>query len=223
MASKRWKKVLRDDGRRMMTGKHAVPEELLKAVDDYIELLVEVPRILKWGFLLREANRHGIPIEAQKIRILDMYASKHRARFIEWFGRVEAIGGGPKEVPSQDPSSIYDTVLEYPGIWESSIFYLAYWANMLILQESINQCRKDGAFDESNREFMRNILRSIETVGKGMLGPYRLGFATRIAFEFADVKTQMWIKMWLDRFSLIYAATTSADYPETAINEYGFF
>lgn len=223
LASHRWKKVLRDDGRYLVTGKHVVPEEFSTIVDDYIELLVEMPRIAKWVYLLREANRHCIPVEAQKTRVLDMYASKLRPKFMEWFSRIEAIGGRPKEIPSQDPSSIYDTVLEYPGIWGTAVFHIGYWANMLILQESINQCRRDGAFDESNREFMRNILRSVETVGQGMLGPYRLGFGLRIAFEFADVKTQMWIKMWLDRFSLIYAATASADYPETAANEYGFF
>jgi hypothetical protein len=222
LANKRWKKVMRDDYRLLFTADTTVPREWVVLIDDYFEKLVEIPQILKWGFMVREANRHSIPVDPERIRALDAYSSEVRAGYLEWYKKLEAIPDiCPTEVPSEDPSSIYDTVFQFGDAWGGT-FYLGYWASMLIVQETINQTRRQPIFAEENRLFVRNIYRSVETLGKGIMGPFRLGYAIRIAYEFSDVRTQTWLRMWLDRFSETYAATTKSTYPPVHTNEYGY-
>ncbi|KAL3964697.1 hypothetical protein ACCO45_001701 [Purpureocillium lilacinum] len=46
------------------------------------------------------------------------------------------------------------------------------------------------------------------------MGPYRVGFAVRIAYEVASPEHQRWVLTLLDRFNKTYAATDRATYPE---------
>ncbi len=57
---------------------------------------------------------------------------------------------------------------------------------MGILQECLNVCGYHVNYTESNKELAGNIFRSVEVVGAGFMGPYRVGYAVRIAYEFAD-------------------------------------
>jgi hypothetical protein len=221
LANKRWKEVRRDNGRLLFTPQ-AIPLEWCHIVDDYYDALAELPRLAKWGWMLREAFRRGLPVPMDKVAALREYSVNLRGRFVEWFKLLQDPGKfDPTEEPSQDPASIYNTVLVYPEKWAGA-FYLGYWASMLIIQETINQCRGDNLYGDQNKQFVRNILRSVENISKGMMGPLRVGYAIRIAFEFADVKAQTWLKMWLERFQATYAATSKSDYPETKSNEYGY-
>lgn len=99
--------------------------------------------------------------------------------------------------------------------------FMAYWASMLILQELLLQCQWPHDFENSQKELVQNILRSVESVGKGPLGPYRLGYSLRIAYELASIDMQLWIRSLLDRFSKTYAATDKATYPDPKNDENG--
>ncbi|OAA58551.1 C6 zinc finger domain protein [Niveomyces insectorum RCEF 264] len=77
-------------------------------------------------------------------------------------------------------------------------------------------------YDQCNREYCRIIYRSFETLSAGMMGPYRVGFAMRISYEFADVPTQLWIRSLLDRSTKTYASSRAEAYPAPKPNEYNY-
>jgi hypothetical protein len=220
LAEKKWRKVARDNGRLLGQSALGTPLDWILLTDDYLTNLSDVPPIVRYGYLLREANRHGIPVDPVKTKALAEVTAARREAFIEWYWRYTDLCASPTEVPSKDPDSIYETVLEFRNPWAAT-FCMGYWATMLILQETLNQCKYEMDYSDNNRELMRNILRSLETVGKGLMGPYRVGYAVRIASEFADTKTQAWIITTLDRMSKDYAAVGTDTYPKGP-NEYEY-
>ncbi|KAG8416508.1 hypothetical protein J3458_007091 [Metarhizium acridum] len=97
-----------------------------------------------------------------------------------------------------------------------------YWACPLILQEALVQCEWPEEFEQSRGELIRNILRSIETVGAGTMGPYSVGFGIRIAYELASAEVQLWLRRVLDRFTKTYAATDKSTYPAPRTDDGGY-
>lgn len=162
-----------------------------------------------------------MPVDAAHVTLLSQHAEKLRLDFASWFESFEALNFRPTEAPSRDPGSIFETVLSYSNVWAGAT-YMGYWASMLILQETLNQCQCPVDYTMSNMEFARNIFRSVESVSVDILGPYRVGYPIRIAYEFADVRTQIWVTSLLATFEKHYAATSSTTYPKPAPNEYQF-
>jgi hypothetical protein len=148
-------------------------------------------------------------------------AEKLRSEVAALFEAYTALAPTPAEVPSQDPGSIYETVLSYSNVWHGS-FWMSFWATLLILQECLRLGQWPVDYTASNRELARNIYRSLECVGAGLMGPMRVGYPLRIAYDFADVRTQMWIGSLLERFKERYASTAPDGYPKPADNEYQF-
>lgn len=189
--------------------------------DDYMTPLAKMPAILREGRKLRDANNHNMPVDAAYVAQLLRRAETLRATFVSWHDRFEKLDYGPIEVPSQDPSSLYETVLSYSNVWAGGM-YMSYWATMLILQETLNQCQYPIDYSESNHQLVRNILRSVETVAADVMGPYRIGYSIRIAYEFADIRAQAWVTSLLVGFQKRYAAVSAEKYPEPAANEYQY-
>jgi hypothetical protein len=162
-----------------------------------------------------------MPVEPAQVTLLVRRAEKLRSEVAAIFGRYTALEPAPTEVPSQDPGSIYETVLSYSNVWRGS-FWMSCWATLLILQECLVQCEWPVDYTASNKELARNIYRSIECVGKGLLGPFRVGYPLRIAYEFADLRTQLWIASMVARFEKHYASTSVKGYPKPGANEYQF-
>ncbi|KAL1897723.1 hypothetical protein Sste5346_004031 [Sporothrix stenoceras] len=75
-------------------------------------------------------------------------------------------------------------------------------------------------FDACNRRLCRTIFRSFEKLGVGLMGQYRIGFAMRVSYEFADVPTKQWILALLDRSVKTFASSRSDTYPVPKVNEY---
>ncbi|KAF3769887.1 hypothetical protein M406DRAFT_354165 [Cryphonectria parasitica EP155] len=96
---------------------------------------------------------------------------------------------------------------------------LAYWANLLILQECLNQCEAgpERPFEASNRRLATDILRCTEHVGHGVMGPYRVGYGLRIAYDFVDRPTQLWTLMMVDKYNKRYEALSRDVYPENPL------
>lgn len=219
LARKRWEKLL--NKREWEDSTTAIQSELDWIHDDYMTGLARMPDILRRGSELRMANNHNIPIDAAQVAQLSHDAEKQLAHFMAWYPKYNKLGYGPSEEPSKDPGSIYDTVLVYSNVWAGSL-YMGYWASVLILQESLNQCRYHINYAESNRELVRNIFRSVECVAADVMGPFRVGYAIRIAYEFADVRTQTWLTTLLEGFQKRYAATSPDGYPKPAPNEFQY-
>jgi hypothetical protein len=198
--------------------------------DGYFTLLARVPLVLSWGYSIREERRHGITPDPGRVKLLEEQASMLRSEYCGWHDG--AISGGaitpPVEVPSRDPSSPFGTVLDFSNPWEGSV-EISYWATMLVLQEALNQSCEDGQqhrYDKDNQVLATNILRATESVGRGIMGPYRIAFALRIAYEFVDPPLKMWVLAAAGRYSKQYAAVSTETYPrpnaETGVYRYSF-
>lgn len=197
LASRRWQTLLlnlavedKDDTREM---------KYEKVLNLWIAHLARVPSILRHGYKLRDDNMHGMPPDVQQVMIFAQQTEKLRADADAWYKRWIAVVPEPVEIPSRESGSPYPLVLSYRNPWFGSIF-VGYWATMLILQECLNQCRWPIDYADANRRCANNIYRSLETVAQGIMGPYRVGYAMRIAYGFGDVATQTWIISLLHRY-----------------------
>lgn len=184
--------------------------------DEYFVLLSKVPPVTRVAYNIREDRKHGIAPDPSQVELLAQQAGRLRSECLAWYDGVVSSGAimPPVEVLSQDPNSPFVTVLKFSNPWIGSV-YMCYWATMLILQEALNECQagQERPYDDSNLELARNILQSLEHVGRGIMGPYRVGYALRIAYEFADLPLQIWIESALERYSQQYAALSPETYP----------
>ena len=61
---------------------------------------------------------------------------------------------------------------------------------------------------ERNEVLLERIWKSVETVGSGYMGPYRVGYAVRVTYEFADARTRGYLFEVLRRSMAHYAASS---------------
>jgi hypothetical protein len=220
LAKKSWQKILSDQD--LMDQNGVVSKQTGHVGDLYFANLARLPSIVKKGYILREARRHGMPVDEANIRLLICETVKLHQDMLAWFVKFQGFAPTPIEIPSQDPASLFDTVLSHANVWLGGM-YMSYWATLLILQECLNQCRYAVDYSEHNKELALNILRSIESVAVGMMGPFRVGYAIRIAYEFVDLRSQLWLATLLQGFEKTYAATSATDYPLPGENDYQWF
>jgi hypothetical protein len=220
LARRNWQQVLADPA---PDTEHQAAGATATAFHAIFELywigLARLPDIVHRGYALREARRHGMPIDTSQVVILVQRAEKLHSEIAALYARYTKLAPRPTEVLSTDPASIHETVLSYSDVWHGS-FHMSFWATLIILQECLVQCHYPVDYTASNREFASNIFRSVESVGAGMMGPFRVGYPIRIAYEFADVRTQLWVASVLARFEKHYAATSHSTYPEVENNEH---
>ncbi|KAB5558541.1 C6 zinc finger domain protein [Coniochaeta sp. 2T2.1] len=218
LARRAWQKLLADEPVIDNRGDGTLTE-LYAITNRYGVYLARLPAILHRGYALREARRHGLPIEPSHVTLLVRRAEKLRSEMAALFEGYTALAPAPTEVPSREPGSIYDTVLSYANVWHGS-FRMSCWASLLILQAVLDQCRWPvERYAVANRELARSIYRSLECVGTDLLGPLRVGYPLRIAYEFADLRTQLWISSLLAKFEKRYASTAPNGYPTPGSND----
>lgn len=185
--------------------------------DTYFVLLAQIPDVLRAGYDMREARRHGLEPDLAQVPQLEQKATRLRAEYLSWL--AGAVSGDaiklPVDVLSLDPTSPFPTVLKFRTPWEGSIL-ISYWATLLILQECLNQYQSgtDCPFAQSNQELASNILRSLEHVGEGLMGPYRVSYAVRVAYDFVTLPLQRWTLAMISRYNEQYAALSGDVYPE---------
>lgn len=131
-----------------------------------------------------------------------------------WWHKSGSTGAftEPVEVPSKDPTSPYNMVLKHRSPREGSLL-MGYWATMLILQECLNQCYTEPTMlFTDNQELANNILRSLEDVGRGLMGPHRIGYPLVAACDFVDEPTQTWALSMISRYNDTYASLSADAY-----------
>ncbi|KAF4444597.1 hypothetical protein FACUT_559 [Fusarium acutatum] len=210
-----WRHVTSDGGRRLIYAPDA-PIEHIRVGDGFLANLAQLTPILHGAYLLREANKAGMFVEPDKISALAHLATVEHARLARWFDDFDALEfPRPVEVlPTDTANSLFETVLEHKSAAAGSLL-MGYWASMLILDETLVECGTPRANSEIFiRYFVEQILRSVESVGRDTMGPYRIGFAIRIVYEFATGQEQRWIASMLDKFSQGYAAIDKKTYPK---------
>lgn len=198
-----------------------MPKGSLKMFGRYLHYLAKLPNILRHGWALREAVKHDMPINPASVYLLARRAERLHADYSAWYESILNDIELPYEVPTQDPSSPFEIVLAYKSHWIGAL-HMGYWASMLIIQNVLNGCRQNNDYTEKNNEFANNIFRSLEHVSAGVMGPYRVGYSIRIAYEFADVPTQYWIHTLLARFQPFYAAMSGDVYPRPGSTDQRF-
>ncbi|KAM4060247.1 fungal zn(2)-Cys(6) binuclear cluster domain-containing protein [Hirsutella rhossiliensis] len=207
-----WKPLIRDGGRHLIHPPH-LPNRTIEIADGFFERLAELPAIVMPTYSLRQSRTMGTvqQPEPKKIAALAQRAINCRRLFDLWYQDFKALAGMPDEVPSRDQTSPFATVFQHRIAWMGSM-HMGYWASILIFQEALAQCQWPGGYEEPREELVGNILRSVESVGSGTMGPHRVGFSVRVAYEFASSEHKRWIVALLDRFKGIYAAIDGATY-----------
>ncbi|KAJ4411649.1 hypothetical protein N0V82_008963 [Gnomoniopsis sp. IMI 355080] len=186
-----------------------------KRMNDHFILQAQLPPIIRMGYNIRQGRNNGVEPDPEQVARLRPKAEELRVAFLSWHADYASEGAlaDPIEVPSADPTSPYKTVLQYRNPWEGT-FIMSYWTSLLILQESLNQCHPGpGLLFTNNQELAHNILRSIEHVGRGLMGPHRVGYPLRVAYDFVDVDTQAWALSKVSGYNDTYAAMSADVYP----------
>ncbi|PSR90412.1 hypothetical protein BD289DRAFT_217402 [Coniella lustricola] len=201
--------------------KDIVQWAMLPHQDPFYVLHAKMPRVIRIGYSVRREMKRGIEPNAEQVDELRSKAAQLRTSLLAWFTRAKQMDAfaDPVESPSSDPTSPFATVLDFRDQWEGSIV-LAYWADLLILQECLNQCAEPGAskpFEKANRQLANDILRAMVQVGAGFMGPYRVGYPLRVAIDFVDEHTQHWTLTMVDKYSEHYAAMSSKVYPSNPL------
>ncbi|KAK4062584.1 transcriptional regulator family: Fungal Specific TF [Trichoderma aggressivum f. europaeum] len=215
-----WRKVIYDGPGQSIYAPEA-PGFSMQVVNSFFVCLADMPEVMWWGYPVRQALLAGRRVSPKRIQRVAEVAAANHERFAAWYEDFKKLGVELKEVPSKDPSSPYQVVLEHPVGWLGSM-HMGYWASMLVLQELLIQCEWPVDYRDSQKELVQNILRSIESVGSGIMGPFRLGYSIRIVYEFVSVETQRWIISLLDKFSKRYAATDKNSYPSPRVDAQGY-
>ncbi|KAK8114878.1 hypothetical protein PG999_006947 [Apiospora kogelbergensis] len=188
----------------------------------------QIPAAVKYLYMLRAVSQQDAvakAMDAAEVARIRQSMLHIRDAFETWYQRILPFNPPPIEMSTQDPASIYPTVLRYESPWKGAL-HMGYWASLCIVYATLMECHQafpsdDGHSDDDGYDtgaavfelLSDRILRSVETVGNGMMGPYRCGYSVRIAYEVVDEHTQAWIRMWIARFEKRYAATAVESYP----------
>ncbi|PMB69625.1 hypothetical protein BM221_004269 [Beauveria bassiana] len=214
-----WRSVMRDRGRHLLQGPE-FSDEAIEAVDEFNNRLAEIPAVVKVGYPVMEAAKKGLPIDSVAAATTCRLAAACHARMSEFWSTYKHLFPDPVEAPSKDPQSLYPVILRYEARWAATL-RMSHHATMCLLQEFLQQLGWTQPFATSQKEYAHIILRSVEDISQGPLGPYRIGYAMRIAYELADAEAQEWIRGCLDRFKSTYAATDKQTYPRMRTDNKG--
>lgn len=220
LARPEWRSVMRDRGRHLLQAPD-FNDEAIEAVDEFNSRLAEIPAVVKVGYPVMEAAKRGLPIDLEAAATTCRLAAACHVRMSEFWSTYHHLFPAPVEVPSTDPQPLYPTVLVYESRWAATL-QMSHHATMCLLQEFLQQQGWTQSFAVSQKEYTQIILQSVEDVSQGPLGPYRVGYALRIAYELADLEAQEWIRGCLDQFKSTYAATDKESYPEMRTDNKGY-
>ncbi|OAA73914.1 C6 zinc finger domain protein [Cordyceps fumosorosea ARSEF 2679] len=216
-----WRTVMRDRGRHLLQAPD-FNDEAIEAVDEFNDRLAEIPAVVKVGYPVMEAAKQGLPIDPAAAATTLRLAAACHARMSSFWSSYGHLFPAPAEAPSRDPRSPYPVVLWYERRWAATL-QMSHHATMCLLQEFLQRLgRPPETFATSQEAYTRVILRSVEDISQGPLGPYRIGYALRIAYELADAEAQAWIRGCLDRFKSTYAATDKQTYPDMRTDNKGY-
>lgn len=179
-------------------------------VDAFMALQTQLPTVVRLGYDLRARRALGHRPHPNELTHLRTKAAALHTALRTWYAS-SPIPIEPTEVPPADPTSPFTTVLRHVSRWKGGVV-MSYWACVLILQSCLNQCHEVPLFTD-NVDIARKILRSLEHVGSGLMGPHRVGMPLRVAKEFVDERTQRWTVSMVTSYSDTYAAMSTDVYP----------
>jgi hypothetical protein len=197
------------------------PDDIFSAqfyekTNELARCIAACPWLVKETYAIRSANTSEIStqvrVSALVHRTLEVYG-----RLQKWYEDFVAFAPSPEEVPSSTNDPLYPVIYRY---WNSSTAttFCGYYATTTILHTILEECHHPAGDAGEISLAVNKICKSVEYLaGTGILGPYRLGFAMRIAFEMGTVATKLWIRKWLIRFEKFYKACSPNNYPPVEI------
>lgn len=177
------------------------------AIETFWLYFSQCPAIVRQAHRLRAKRLNNEPIDRTEIIDVSQQAETLHIRFLHWYRTIIGFLPLPEETPSQGPNALCPTTYKFPSVWIGSLF-MGCWTSLLILQAILGECNFREEFAESNQELLEKVLKSVDYTAQGMMGPYRVGYALRIAVEFADPPTRKRIIDFLGRISSSFAAIT---------------
>lgn len=180
--------------------------------------LATFPWLVKEAYALRPANLSEmstiVRVSALVHRTLEVYA-----RLQHWYEDFTAFAPLPEEVPSSTEDQLYPVVYRYCNSSIATTF-CGYYATIIILHKILIECHHPEGDAREISLGVDKICKTVEYLAEsGILGPYRLGFSIRVAFELGTLTTKLWIRKWLVRFEKFYRACSPDNYPPIDISE----
>jgi hypothetical protein len=206
LSSPDWQSLLRETW--ATSGSSAISELFF----DYTYYLSLAGPLVGRGYDLREQMEAGKAVNPADImtllqKTIDMYG-----RLRTWAERLHSTVRLPEEVPSSQGDELFPTVYQYDDVSIGALF-CGYYALTIVFQ-LIFMIAGYGNFAQSTQDFADKICKSVEFVGTGPLGPYRIGFSMRIAYEVESKARKLWIRNQLSKYSKKYAAIDVQSYPD---------
>ncbi|KAJ5093157.1 hypothetical protein N7456_009018 [Penicillium angulare] len=204
LASQEWHDMMREQ--RITTMSH----EYHDSIEQFFAYFTHSPRIVHNLFRLREKD-HTMPETLKEIsealtQVLDM-----QSKMTVWYEYWSQISSPPIEIPSFTGDTLFPMILTYKDVLDASV-YCGYYAYMVIIHEALRSFGHPGPQEAAVTFFRDQICKSIEYASIGTLGPFRIGFAMRVAIETADPLTRSWLVGHLQEFSKTYAAAKPENY-----------
>ncbi|KAJ5095852.1 hypothetical protein NUU61_005208 [Penicillium alfredii] len=204
LASDEWHRIMQQ---RFST---SLPTESYRSIEQFFAHFTQAPSLVHKFYSLKDME----PTSPEALQMTSELLSKTlevQHDLAVWYEGFSRLAPRPVEAISSTGDDLYPIVLLYSDVGFATIF-CSYYAYKVIIHEILKTCIYPGQHEATTIYFRDQICRSIEYNGIGILGPYRMGFPLRVAFEVADPVTRSWILGHLERFSKIYAAAQSKDY-----------
>ena len=198
LASEDWHSVMKEHYDK------SLPAGLGYLLEEFIAYFTHVPSLVHKLYHLKQADPASpgtwVQMSETLTRTLEMQ-NKLNAWYEDYSNNVPS----PHETVSPSGDTLYPVVLSYPDVNSASLF-CGYYSYMVIIHELLRACGYPGQHEAMVVYLRDQICKSVEYNGKGLLGPYRMAFPLRVAFEVADPVVKSWIEGWLMRFSNVYPA-----------------
>ncbi|KAK1143917.1 hypothetical protein N8T08_006032 [Aspergillus melleus] len=198
LASSTWHSVME---KHVNTGLSA---KLDRLVEEFFAFFTSAPSLIHELYDLKQADRAD-PRVQQRIANLVTRSFDMINKVSAWYEQFSTTVPLPTQARSSTGDKLFPIVLVYSDV-NSGTLFCGYYSYMLLLHEILRTCGCPGEHAATVVHFRDLICQSIEYNARGMLGPYRMGFSLRAAYETADPVTKAWLEVWLERLSKAYAA-----------------
>ncbi|KAJ5406676.1 hypothetical protein N7465_007960 [Penicillium sp. CMV-2018d] len=187
-----------------------LPPEVHNSIELFFAYFTYAPSLVHKLYGLRNV----VATSAEALQTISEIRSKALEMQINlaiWYEQFSQIVPPPTETISSTGDELYPINLTYADVSYATI-YCGYYSYMAIIHEILKNCGYPGEHEAMVAYFRDQICKSVEYNSVGVMGPYRMGFPLRVAFEIADPVTRSWILNRLEQFSNIYAAAQPENY-----------
>jgi hypothetical protein len=184
--------------------------ELGHLVEEFFTYFALSPNLVHKLYSLKKADFTNT-MTLSKLSCLLKEALEFQEKLVLWYNKFCRATPVPYEVLSSTGDPVYPIVLWYCDV-NSATIYCSYYSYMVLIHEILRTCGHPGEHGFMVAHFRDQICKSVEYTAQGLLGPFRMGFALRVAWEVADTVTKKWIRGCLRTFSEFYSVMREENY-----------